>query len=128
MEQIGIGVTGMIIYHRFKMKRNLIVHHGLNSERPIPVYLSVKPEVYGSSWEGEDLYFDVDVGSETQEWSCIENDAWLLVIGDSSPGDDEVTIRVSENDTGLPREGTVTFSSVSCPDVVITIEQMANPT
>jgi len=128
MEQIVIGLMVMIIYHQLNMRRNVPVFHGMNFERLIPVYLSVKPGLFNNvDYAGEDLMVDVDVGSETQNWSAVENDGWLLVIGDSPPGDDEVTIRVSVNDTGSPRQGTVTFSSTDCPNVVVTVNQMANP-
>jgi len=112
------------------MKRNLIVHHGLNFERTIPVYLSVKPTTFNNvDYEGDDLSADVDVGSEAQEWSYIEDDAWLLVMGASSPGDDTLTIRVAAQPAGEqpPRQGTVTFSSTDCPDVVVTVNQLARP-
>lgn len=110
------------------MRRALTVHHGLNFERTIPVYLSVQPTVFNNvAYGGEDLSVDIDVGSETQNWSGTEDDAWLLLLGDSPPGDDSVTIRVAPNSTGLPRQGTVTFSSADCDDVVVTVNQLANP-
>jgi len=110
------------------MKRNGPVFHGMNFERAIPVYLSVNPTLFNSvDYAGDDLAAHVDVGSEAQEWSVVEDDAWLLVMGESSPGDDDVTIRVAANATEDPRQGTVTFSSTDCPDVVVTVNQLANP-
>jgi len=111
------------------MRRALTVHYGLNYERTVPVYLDVDPEVFNNvAYGGEDLYADVDVGSENQEWDATSNDWWILVMSENSPGDDTVTLRVAANSTGSPRQGTVTFSSNDCDDVVVTVNQLANPT
>lgn len=110
------------------MKRNLPVFHGMNFERTIPVYLIVDPTTYNNvDYAGDDLSADIDVGSEAQEWDGAADDAWILLLGKSSPGDDTVTIRVAANSTGLPRQGTVTFTSSGCADVVVTVNQLANP-
>lgn len=111
------------------MRRALTVHHGLNFERTIPVFLILATTVFNSvDYAGEDLNDSVNVGSESQTWSLVEDDpTWIMVIGESSPGDDDFIIRVAANSTGLPRSGTVTFSSSGCPDVVVTVNQLANP-
>ncbi|TSA57518.1 hypothetical protein D4R42_01370 [bacterium] len=111
------------------MRRALLVHHGLNFERTIPVYLSVNPTLFNNvDYNGDTCVVSVDVGCETQEWSYNEDDAWLLVTGASSPGDNaSVSIHVAVNDTGSLRQGTVTFSSPDCDDVIVTINQLANP-
>ena len=113
------------------MRRALTKFHGLNFERTIPVFLVVDPTTFNNvDYEGDSVYVAVDVGSETQAWSYVEDDAWLLVKGASSPGDDaSVEIKVAAQPAGEqpPRQGTVTFSSTDCPDVVVTVNQLARP-
>ena len=110
------------------MRRALTVYHGLNYERAVLVYLDVDPKIFNNvAYGGEDLYADVDVGSESQDWDATSNDYWILVLSEDPPGDDTVTLRVAANSTGNPRQGTVTFSSDDCDDVVVTVNQLANP-
>jgi len=111
------------------MKRNLIVHHGLNFERTIPVYLSVNPTIINNvDYDGETRSVAVDVGSESQTWDYSDDAAWIIVKNATKVGDDaDVSIQCLANDTGLLRQGHVTFISDNCPDVVVTVNQLANP-
>ena len=73
------------------------------------------------------LMAEIAQESEAQEWDATSDDWWILVLSEDSTGDDTVTLRVGANSTGSPRQGTVTFSSDDCDDVVVTVNQLANP-
>ena len=111
------------------MRRALLVHHGLNFQRSVPVFLSVEPIIFNNvAYAGDICVVSVDVGSETQTWDYSDDAWWILVTGGSRVGDDPVVnINVSANTTGSPRTGHVTFTSPDCDDVIVTINQLANP-
>jgi hypothetical protein len=114
------------------MRRALTVHHGLNFGRAIPDYLSVDPLTLNFPYTADSDTVEVDVFPEERVWDYTtdlgHDPPWGYVSGASKSGDDTVTIGVYENTTGSPRQGTVTFTSSGCPDVVVTVNQMANPT
>ena len=113
------------------MIRNTIAFHGQNQQFEILPSLSVLPASLNLSWEADSDTVTVNVATEDQAWSVSASlghaPAWGYVSGASEIGDDTVTIGVYENTTGSPRNGSVTFSSDGCDDVVITVHQAANP-
>ncbi|HUU99453.1 MAG TPA: BACON domain-containing protein [Bacteroidales bacterium] len=113
------------------MRRALLVHHGLNHERTPLIFLDVDPLTLNFPYTADSDTVEVDVATEDQAWDYSADmghaPAWGYVSGASKLGDDTVTIGVYENTTGSPRQGTVTFTSDDCDDVVVTINQMANP-
>lgn len=110
------------------MLRNLLVIHGHNKSGSAPS-LSVDPTLFsGVTYEGTTVQVAVDVASESQEWDYSDDALWILVRNATKIGDDtSVDIQISANSSGSPRTGHVTFTSADCADVVVTINQVANP-
>lgn len=64
----------------------------------------------------------------TRRWSAVASDYWMSVTPDSYPGANQsftanVAVTVSDNGTGRPREGTVTFFLEDKEVAILTIKQ-----
>lgn len=91
---------------------SLIIWSCENSEKPIaPASLTISQNELTFSGYRSTLAVKVDA---TRRWSAVASEYWITVSPDSYPGANEsfianAAVTVSDNATGQPREGQVTF-------------------
>ncbi len=111
------------------MSRVLLVLHGQNYGPDYNPYLDVSvgtPIVSlladGTSSNGRNIA-TVDVADDDQYWWIVRSDTWIMLTLYNDYGDNTTTITATQNVSESPRNGTVTFKSTGCDDVVIIVTQ-----
>lgn len=104
----------------------LIVWSCEDSEKPIaPASLTISQNELTFSGYRSTLAVKVDA---TRRWSAVASEYWITVSPDSYPGANEsfianAAVTVSDNATGQPREGQVTFFLEDVEIATLTVKQ-----